>query len=812
MPLVLKPAVKSSLIETDKVKLLADTLKISRPLAEVLYTRGYILPEQAQAFLHPQAQAFFDPMLLTDMPQACELINKHIKNNSRIVVYGDYDVDGVCASAIVYLALKKAGADINYYIPDRHQEGYGLNEAAMQAVAGKYDLLISVDCGISSYKEVELGKSLGMDIVITDHHSLPERLPDCICVDPKRPGSQPYSELCGAGVAFKLVSALFGEAEGLEYIDLAAIATIADIVPLTGENRQIVRLGLDRIHKAEREGLAALAEAAGADIKGLSASDIAFTLAPRLNAAGRLESASKSLELLINPDKAEENAQLLNSLNIERQEIEKEIYQSAVQMAGTSGQIRDAKIIVLASQDWDKGVIGIVASRMVERFHRPCILFALENGLATGSGRSVQGVNMFEMLCRFSDYFIKFGGHEMAAGMTLKEELLEELSSGLDDYIKENINPKCFYPSAKYDARADISEITPRVCEELKLFEPFGMGNPTPKFRFDGLKPANIRVIGKNSNHLKASFCSDTTAIEGIAYSYMNSGIELNQDFDYTVIASPMLSRWNDITSVLLRLDAASAELNESRLLALIERDCDLIMRSFYSQFALDGEGDEGMEEEDFSQFCERLDEFMQEDISGTAVLCSHPDMCIRLVKLLRAQSPRTDIAFYTSLGMTGGYNIFLIGPDFSKINLDGYSSVFIAGAPLNTVRFLSEQFPYADFYVYTGAEAEKLRPEYNNISREQMGRAFKLLKHTCRQSALFLTRDNLIMTAHSLDGSMPPAFLAFALDVFLQLGFFAEESGNHLTFIKISPNIKQTELQSSTIYSGITQFLKQQA
>lgn len=183
-----------------------------------------------------------------------------------------------------------------------------------------------------------------------------------------------------------------------------------------------------------------------------------------------------------------------------------------------------------------------------------------------------------------------------------------------------------------------------------------------------------------------------------------------------------MLSRWNDITSVLLRLDAASAELNESRLLALIERDCDLIMRSFYSQFALDGEGDEGMEEEDFSQFCERLAEFMQEDISGTAVLCSHPDMCTRLVKLLRAQSPRTDIAFYTSLGMTGGYNIFLIGPDFSKINLDGYSSVFIAGAPLNTVRFLSEQFPYADFYVYTGAEAEKLRPEYNNISREQMG------------------------------------------------------------------------------------------
>lgn len=809
MPLVLKPEMKSSLIEKDKVKLLSDTLKISRPLAEVLYTRGYKLPEQAKAFLYPQTQEFFNPMLLTDMARACEVINKHVNNKGRIVVYGDYDVDGVCASAIIYLALKNAGANINYYIPDRHQEGYGLNETAMKAVAGNYDLLISVDCGISSYKEVELAKSLGMDIVITDHHSLPEHLPDCICVDPKRPGNQPYSDLCGAGVAFKLVCALFGEEAGKEYIDLAAVATIADIVPLTGENRQIVLQGLDRIHKAPREGLAALAEVAGADIKEISASDIAFILAPRLNAAGRLENASKSLELLINPEQAVQNAQLLNRLNIERQEIEKEIYDSAVRMAGASGQIRDAKIIVLASQDWDKGVIGIVASRMVERFHRPCILFALENGLATGSGRSVKGVNMFEMLSHFSEYFIKFGGHEMAAGMTLKEDLLEELSTDLDEYIKENINPKCFYPTARYDARADISEITPRVCEELKLFEPFGMGNPTPKFRFDGLKPANIRFIGKNSNHLKASLCSDTTAIEGIAYSYINSGIELNQDFDYTVIASPMLSRWNDITSVLLRLDAASAELNESRLLNLIERDCDLIMRSFYSQFTLDGEGDEGMEEEDFSQFCERATEFMNEDISGTAVLCSHPAMCARLVSILRADAPRTDIAFYTSLGMTGGYNIFLIGPDFSKINLDGYSSVFIAGAPIGMVRFLSEQFPYADFYVYTGAEAEKLKAEYNNISREQMGRAFKLLKHTCQQSALFLTRNNLIMTAHSLDESMPPAFLNFALEVFLELGFFIQESGNDLTFIKISPNIKQTELHNSAIYSSITQFLK---
>lgn len=809
MPLVLKPAIKSSLIESDKVSLLSETLKISRPLAEVLYTRGYKQPEDAKAFLYPQTQEFFNPLLLTDMPEACELVSKHIKSNSRIVVYGDYDVDGVCASAIIYLSLKKAGANISYYIPDRHQEGYGLNEAAMKAVAGRYDLLISVDCGISSYKEVELGKSLGMDIVITDHHSLPERLPDCICVDPKRPGKQPYSELCGAGVAFKLICALFGEQEGMEYIDLAAIATIADIVPLTGENRQIVRLGLKTINSSPRPGITALAKAAGVNLKELSASDIAFTLAPRLNAAGRLESASQSLELLINNDNVEENALILNSLNIERQEIEKNIYQNAVQMASASGQIRESRIIVLASQDWDKGVIGIVASRLVERFHRPCILFALEDGLATGSGRSVQGVHMFDMLCHFAEYFIKFGGHEMAAGMTLKAELLEELSLGLDEYIKENISPKCFYPSAKYDARADISEITPRICEELKLFEPFGMGNPTPKFRFDRLKPANIRTIGKNSNHLKASFCSDTTAIEGIAYNFINSGIELNQNFDYTVIASPMLSKWNDITSVLLRLDAVSAELSEDRLLSLIQRDCDLIMRSFYSQFAMDGDGDEGMEEEEFSQFCERLIEFLQDDISGTAVLCSHPNMCSRLVKLIRQQSPRTDIAFYASAGMAGGYNIFLIGPDFSKINLDGYSSIFIAGAPACTVRALSERFPYADFYVYSKAETNNLGHAYNDITRERMGRAFKLLKHVCAQSALLLTRENLSLTAHSLDSDMSAAFLAFALEVFLQLGFFIEESNGDLTFIKISPNIKQTELQKSIIYSNITQFLQ---
>ena len=215
------------------------------------------------------------------------------------------------------------------------------------------------------------------------------------------------------------------------------------------------------------------------------------------------------------------------------------------------------------------------------------------------------------------------------------------------------------------------------------------------------------------------------------------------------------------------------------------------------------------MEEEEFSQFCERLIEFLQDDISGTAVLCSHPNMCSRLVKLIRQQSPRTDIAFYASAGMAGGYNIFLIGPDFSKINLDGYSSVFIAGAPACTVRALSERFPYADFYVYSKAETNNLGHAYNDITRERMGRAFKLLKHVCAQSALLLTRENLSLTAHSLDSDMSAAFLAFALEVFLQLGFFIEESNGDLTFIKISPNIKQTELQKSIIYSNITQFLQ---
>lgn len=808
MPLVLKPAIKSSLIDSDKVRILAEQLKISRPLAEVLYTRGYAQPDEARAFLYPHEQGFFDPFLLTDMHKACELIKNHLEKHSRIVVYGDYDVDGVCASAIVYLAFKESGADIDYYIPDRHQEGYGFNPSAVKAISEKYDLLISVDCGISSYKEAALAKELGLDIIITDHHSLPEQLPECITIDPKRPGNQPYSELCGAGVAFKLISALFGQEISLKYIDLAAVATIADIVPLTGENRHIVKEGLKQISASPRKGLELLASAAGIDIKKISASDIAFTMAPRLNAAGRLESAEKSLKLLISPEEAEEIAQTLNKLNYERQEIEKDIYDSAVQMASTSGQIRDAKIIVLASQAWDKGVIGIVASRMVERFHRPCILFSLdENGIATGSGRSVQGVHLFDMLCHFSDYFIRFGGHEMAAGMSLKAELLEELTSSLDEYIKENINPKCFYPIAKYDARADINEITPQICEELKLFEPFGMGNPTPRFRFDGLKPANVRIIGKNSNHLKASFCSETASIEGIAYSFLNSGIELNQDFDYTVIASPMLSNWNDITSVLLRLDAVSAQLNEDRLLYLINRDYDTIMHSYYSQFELIGEGDDGLQEEDFGRFCERLIEFLQDDIAGTAVLCAHPYLCEKLVHLLKSNSPRTDIAFYRSSVMDGGYNMLLIAPDYQNINLNGYTSVFVAGSSPEMIQALSERFPYADFYLYSNSDKDKLNKAYTDFSREHMGKAFKLLKYACAQSALYLNKTNLVLTAKALDGSIPAAFLSFALDIFIDLGFFIEETSNDLTFIKISPNIKQTELSSSVIYNKIVNF-----
>ena len=408
-------------------------------LHRLLVRRGIRSAEEAERFLQPSVVDLNDPFRLNDMDRAVEAIRRALQSETPIVVYGDYDVDGVCASAILSEYLRSVGANVEVYLPSRHREGYGLNEDAVRTLARRCGLMVTVDCGITCADLIGLAESLGLECVVTDHHRPEEALPACPTVNPLL-GDYPFPYLCGAGVAFQLVPALAGREAALRYIDLAALATVADVVSLTGENRAIVRLGLEAINRAPRPGLQALIETAGLVDREINAGNIAFQLAPRLNAGGRIGSAQRPMELLVetDPGRALRLAAELEGANDERRTLEQKILNDSL------AQLQDfdfpgRRAIVLMGRDWNAGVIGLAASRLVERFHYPTILMASDGETCAGSCRSIEGVDIFEALTAVKGYFPRYGGHKQAAGFTIAEKDVPDFIRDLNDWLWAHI-------------------------------------------------------------------------------------------------------------------------------------------------------------------------------------------------------------------------------------------------------------------------------------------------------------------------------------------------------------------------------------
>lgn len=816
MPIVLQPAVKNSEIDHELVKLLAKQLNIVRPLAEVLYTRGYTDIDKLNSFLNINYDALFNPQNQRILIENAEIIKTTINTGHKITVYGDYDVDGICATAILYRAIKELGGQVEYYLPNRHNEGYGLNSGAVERIAATgTKLLVTVDCGIASFKEVETAKAAGMQVIITDHHELPDTLPQCPIINPKM-GNMGYKDLCGAGVALKLAAALLGQERAEKYFDLAAIATIADIVPLTGDNRAIVKKGLELINTNPREGVRQLALQSGLDLasKTLSSSDIAFILAPRLNAAGRISDPRLSLELFIDESKAKENAAILQEYNVKRQDIENEILNQAIDMAYKSGQVRDRRILVLASEGWEQGVIGIVASRMAERFNRPCILFSINKSIATGSARSIKGVHIFNILNEFNNLFIKFGGHEMAAGMTIETHLLDELLDSLDEYIKAEVDPKYFYPVAKYDARARLAEINTALCEQMHLLEPFGMGNPIPKFRIDNLRATNIRVIGKNENHLKASLYDELTSIEAVAYNYLNTNVSFEKQNSYTVIATPMISSWNNVSSVILKIDALNRIKDLNAVKQTIKDNTSHLTASFFAQSYCKAQEQTG---QNFYLF-DNAEEFMgevvtclNEDIAGTLLLCSNPRISETMAEFVFNTSPRTDICFFTPFDLANGYNTLLMAPRHKDINFNCYKNIFICDLyDVNYISYIASMAPHAEVVAYCTNAAEMfatLDKKYTDLSRSTMGRIYKTLSRVAEQGGTFKSEEKLKDAIMLEDNFLDHCLISFGLAVFEELELISITPPPNIS-LKINKIEGQTNLTKSSIYNKITKYL----
>ena len=489
-------------------------------LSRLLFARGVQDAAQAKEFLQPRLEDLHDPLALHDMPKAVSLIRELGARGARAVVYGDYDVDGLCASVIAKEALQACGLKCIIYIPDRHSEGYGINEQAVRQLAGEAELLLTVDCGITAAEEVRIARELGMRVIITDHHQPPEELPQADAVINPLLGGYPFAGLCGAGTAWKLSHALKGEAFAARQLDLAALATIADMVPLLGENRVLTFHGLQRLAHTSRRGLRAMMADLGLEEgEAVSADRISFGIAPRLNAGGRLTTAQDALQLL-QTERDEEAHMLsarLNAINAERQQEERRVLQEAQEQLSGQNLLR-TRVIVAAGEGWNSGVVGLAAGKLAEQYGYPTVVLTKEGDQLKGSGRSAGGIDLYEALHRCAHLFLRFGGHKQAAGLSLLEKDLPAFRDGFQQAVLEQLAGRPLLREAAYDAHIPLTEATLDAIRLLEQLAPFGIGNPTPSFLVEEAKVLTSRKVGAEGKHLKLSLGQDGASLEAIAF------------------------------------------------------------------------------------------------------------------------------------------------------------------------------------------------------------------------------------------------------------------------------------------------------
>lgn len=541
---------------------LAKELSISPIMAQILANRNIRTKEEAHKFLYGSLDQLTCPWELAGMNYVIKRIKKALDKKEKILIYGDYDVDGMTATALLVMFLKKLEGNVGYYIPER-SEGYGLNKPALDWIKQQgYQLIITVDCGISAIEEIEYGSELGLDFIITDHHEPGPQIPKIKeIINPKLKGDeQPADELAGVGVAFKLLQGLaieFGidQEQVLEYLDLVALGTIADVVPLVGENRLLVKYGLPLLSNSTRPGIQALIEIAGMKDRELNANQIAFTLAPRLNAAGRMDSPLLGLELLLthSAQRARELAVRLQELNRARQLLEQQIMKEALEMLEKLPG--DDEIIVLASPLWHPGVLGIVASRLVEKFYRPTILLAVEGEEGKGSGRSIPGFDLFQGLIHCQDLLVKAGGHCQAVGLTLEIGKLEEFRDKINEYGMEHLQGEAIQPVLEIEGEVISEQLDFQLMEELSLLSPFGHGNPEPVLALRHSRLQDYRGVGKDGRHLKFQLASPNK-LDGIGFNLAEL-LEKEIDFQGPVNLAFRLqpNEWNGRVSLQLILE-----------------------------------------------------------------------------------------------------------------------------------------------------------------------------------------------------------------------------------------------------------------
>ncbi|MBC8450843.1 single-stranded-DNA-specific exonuclease RecJ [bacterium] len=542
---------------------LAQALDAPGAFAAVLVNRGVTTADTAASFLKPDRSQLYDPLLLPDIEPALDRLRTAIDKGERIFICGDYDVDGITSIVLMKRCLESAGVDVGFYIPNRLDEGYGLSERgvviAKESGAG---LIVTVDSGVTGHEQIDVASKLGIDVIVTDHHEPQDTLPNALAVvDPKRKDSRyPYKDLAGVGVAFKVLEALARDYRDVAYtveenLDIVAVGTVADIVPLNSENRILTSLGLDRLRATTNPGLAALMKAAAVEPASVQSTHIGFALGPRLNAAGRLGDASIGVELLTTEDasKADAIALELDGENRKRRQLERQVLDDATRILEETVDLGRNRSIVLWSAGWHAGVIGIVASRIAKQYNRPTVLLSITDGIAKGSGRSIPGFDLHAALISCKDHLLSFGGHQYAAGVSLAEEHLEVFRACVEDAVSSKLSPDDLVSEVEIDAMIPLTECSFELVNMLKRVRPFGAGNPEPVFGTRDVKVTSAKVVG--NGHLKMTVEQGEKVMDAI-------GFGLGEVFDDLKRSGGMVSlayvleenTWRGVTNLQLRL------------------------------------------------------------------------------------------------------------------------------------------------------------------------------------------------------------------------------------------------------------------
>jgi len=552
---------------------ISKTVNCSPLIAALLVNRGIVSPKESGDFLNISIENIRQPFSMKDMDKAVERISKAVCNKDKILVFGDYDVDGVTSTALLTGFLRNTGADVSYYIPHRTKEGYGLQKSHITGIAvpAGINLIITVDCGSSSHEAVKAALEAGIDTVITDHHMVPEELPEAVAViNPKRSDcASGFYDLAGVGVAFYLIICLRKFLRDMRFwesrpepnlknlCDLIALGTVADMVPLTGENRIFTKTGIDLINSGSRTGISALIKESGSNKYPIDSGEIAFRLAPRINALGRIGHAKEAVELLLTDDPgiAGQIARQMNVMNSKRQKIEKKILDDILEYMDNNPDALKRRSIVLSRESWHEGVLGIVASKMVERFHRPVILFAEKDGFAKGSGRSIPTFNLYEGLKACSKTLTGFGGHSMAAGLSIKTENLGLFMNEFENTVINTSHPEDYLPLISIDNELGFDDINSKLIDELETLKPFGAGNPEPVFLARNVTVVSSEIVGENHRRmlLSQSFGVEERTCNAI---HFNAGPDPEENIYFEEMAFRLRwNRWNGNKSIQLVIE-----------------------------------------------------------------------------------------------------------------------------------------------------------------------------------------------------------------------------------------------------------------